>query len=36
MAKALMGKAMAITRGRGNPVKLQALLQEELDRQAAP
>lgn len=31
MAKALMGQAMALTQGKANPVKLQTLLQEELD-----
>ena len=32
MAKALMGQAMALTQGKANPVKLQTLLQEELDK----
>ncbi len=31
MAKALMGQAMALTNGKANPVKLQELLQAELD-----
>jgi aspartyl-tRNA(Asn)/glutamyl-tRNA(Gln) amidotransferase subunit B len=32
MSKALMGQAMAITQGKANPVKLQELLQTELDQ----
>lgn len=32
MSKALMGQAMAITQGKANPVKLQELLQTELDK----
>jgi len=32
MAKALMGQAMAYTQGKANPVKLQELLQIELDK----
>ncbi len=32
MLKALMGQAMAITQGKANPVKLQELLQVELDK----
>ena len=32
MSKALMGQAMAITQGKANPVKLQELLQAELDK----
>lgn len=32
MAKALMGQAMALTQGKANPVKLQELLQSELDK----
>ncbi len=32
MAKALMGQAMALTQGKANPVKLQELLQAELDK----
>ncbi len=32
MSRALMGQAMAITQGKANPVKLQELLQTELDK----
>ncbi len=32
MVKALMGQAMALTQGKANPVKLQELLQSELDQ----
>ncbi len=32
MSKALMGQAMALTQGKANPVKLQELLQAELDK----
>jgi aspartyl-tRNA(Asn)/glutamyl-tRNA(Gln) amidotransferase subunit B len=32
MSKALMGQAMALTQGKANPVKLQELLQSELDK----
>ncbi len=32
MAKALMGQAMALTQGKANPVKLQELLQSELEK----